>query len=156
MTPRATGPRLSSGIVVLRRGRSGWRTLILRVYRNWDLPKGRVEPGEDPLAAAVRETAEETALTGLNFRWGRESRDTQPYAGGKVVRCFLAESPDGTPALPINPELGRPEHHELRWVSLREARRLLPPRFQPILDWAEATVSGGSERPVAAGGVPGD
>jgi bis(5'-nucleosidyl)-tetraphosphatase len=139
-------PRLSAGIVVLRRSRSGWHTLVLRVYRNWDLPKGRVEPGEDPLAAALRETAEETGLTGLDFRWGRESRDTEPYAGGKVVRCFLAQSQAGTAALPINPDLGRPEHHEVRWVKLSEARRLLPPRFLPILDWAEATVCGERER----------
>lgn len=150
MTPRLRAPRLSSGIVVLRRSRSAWRTLLLRLYRNWDLPKGRVEPGEDALAAAVRETAEETSLTGLNFRWGSESRDTQPYAGGKVVRCFLAESTADVAALPINPELGRPEHHELRWVSLSEARRLLPPRFLPILDWAEATVLASADRSTAA------
>ncbi|MDE2264139.1 MAG: NUDIX domain-containing protein, partial [Gammaproteobacteria bacterium] len=38
--------RLSAGVVVLRRGAAGWLFLMLRAYRNWDFPKGMVEPGE--------------------------------------------------------------------------------------------------------------
>lgn len=36
----------SAGIVVLRRAPEGWRLLLLRAFRNWDLPKGRIEAGE--------------------------------------------------------------------------------------------------------------
>ena len=43
---------------------------MLRAYRNWDFPKGVVEPGENPLYAAVREVREETSLDALDFRWG--------------------------------------------------------------------------------------
>ena len=39
---------------------TSWRVLLLRVYNYWDCPKGVVEPGEDPLAAARREVREET------------------------------------------------------------------------------------------------
>jgi len=37
--------------------------------------------------------------------------------------------------LPINPQLGKPEHHEWRWVTLAEARTLVPDRLLPLLDW---------------------
>jgi len=36
----------------------------------------------------------------------------------------------------VSPELGRPEHHEWRWVSDDEAEDLLPPRLSRVLDWA--------------------
>ena len=42
--------------------------------------------------------------------------------------------------LAISHELGRPEHHEFRWVSFDEAEELLPPRLAPILDWARETL----------------
>ena len=43
-----------------------------------------------------------------------------PYARQKVARYYLGE-PSGEDVLPISPELGRPEHHEFRWVSFDEA-----------------------------------
>src|SRR5262245_26457123 len=52
-------PTLSAGVIVVRQADSGWLFLMLRAYRNWDFPKGLVESGEDPLAAARREVTEE-------------------------------------------------------------------------------------------------
>lgn len=131
--------RLAAGMVVVRRFAGEWRWLMLRAYRNWDFPKGEVEPGEDPLAAARREVAEETSLTSLAMRWGDDYCETAPY-GGKVARYYLAESPQGDVSLPISAELGRPEHHEFRWVDLEQARALAPPRLQPLLAWAAQRV----------------
>ena len=37
---------LSAGAVIVRGHGEARRYLILRAYRNWDFPKGRVEPGE--------------------------------------------------------------------------------------------------------------
>ena len=74
----------------------GWRCLVLRVYRNWDFPKGLVEPGEEPLEAALREVTEETGLRDLSLPWGEVWRETEPYAGGKVARYYVAESAAGT------------------------------------------------------------
>ena len=119
-----------------RRGNGGWRVLVLRAYRNWDFPKGVVEPGEAPLDAAIRETAEEAAISDLAFRWGEGYCETAPYGRGKVARYYLAETTQAFITLPISLELGHPEHNEWRWARFDEAERLLPPRLQPILAWA--------------------
>lgn len=128
--------RFSAGIVPVRREGDAWRWLLLRAYANWDFPKGTVEPGETPLAAALRETAEEAGLTDLNFRWGEVYCETAPYSRGKVARYYVAETMQQIITLPIAPELGRPEHDEWRWVDFDQARVILPPRLQPILAWA--------------------
>jgi 8-oxo-dGTP pyrophosphatase MutT (NUDIX family) len=73
------GRQLSAGIIVVRAADDGFRYLLLRAYRHWDFPKGRVEPGETPLAAAWRETEEETGLARLAFRWGESYFETEPY-----------------------------------------------------------------------------
>jgi len=132
--------KFSAGAVVVRPAAPGWRYLLLRVFRTWDFPKGGVEAGEAPLQAAVREVEEETGLTALDFRWGEPYRETERYSAGKVARYYVAASPVGDVRLPINPELGRPEHHEFRWVSYPEARRLLPARLQPILEWVHELI----------------
>jgi 8-oxo-dGTP pyrophosphatase MutT (NUDIX family) len=133
-TPASRPPgALSAGFVLVRRESGGWRFLMLRAYRNWDFPKGRVEPGEEPLAAARREVAEETGLTDLRLNWGPEYHETAPYGRNKVARYYLAEAPTGMVSLPIQPHLGRPEHHEWRWLTLPQALELAPPRLTPIL-----------------------
>lgn len=133
--------RFSAGAVVVRPAATGWRYLVLRVYRTWDFPKGGLEPGEDALAAAVREVKEEAGLTDLSFPWGEAYCDTEPYSGGKVARYFLALSPGQSVHLPVNPELGRPEHHEFRWLDYAAAQRVLPPRLQPVLQWAQGLLA---------------
>ncbi|MCU0841951.1 MAG: NUDIX domain-containing protein [Thiobacillaceae bacterium] len=134
---------MSAGVVVARREGGAWRLLVLRSYRNWDFPKGQVEPGETPLAAALRETEEETTLTGLDFRWGEAYREVGPYGSRrKLARYYLAETNAARVHLPISPELGRPEHDEWRWADFAEAARLLPERLQPVLAWARATLEG--------------
>lgn len=132
---------MAAGAVVLRRRDRRWQCLVLRAYRNWDFPKGLVEPGEEPLDAALREVAEETGLRGLELPWGEIWCETEPYAGGKVARFYVAESASGTVVLPINPQLGRPEHHEFRWLELDVAAHLLPTRLQRILRWAQTVAT---------------
>ncbi len=114
--------------------------LILRVYGNWDFPKGEIDPGEDGMTAAIREAEEEAAITDLRFPWGLEGCATAPYSRGKVATYFLGQTDKEEVELPISPELGRPEHHEGRWVDFDSAANLLPDRLQPILAWARARV----------------
>ena len=131
---------LAAGAVIARRAGDDWLLLVLRAYRNWDFPKGVVEAGEEPFAAARREVTEETGLTDLEFPLGEEHCDTLPYAGGKIARYFLAETTEENVRLPISDELGRPEHDEWRWVSFDEAEDLLPPRLAIVLDWVRRTL----------------
>ena len=131
---------ISAGVVPFRKTRQGWRLLVLRAYKNWDFPKGRIEAGEEPFDAAKRETEEETGLTDLDFPFGEIYRDTLPYAGGKIARYFLGETSVEDVKLPISHELGRAEHHEWRWVSFDEAEDLLPPRLALVLEWARETL----------------
>ena len=132
----------AAGAVVFRRTDRGIRILVLRAYRNWDFPKGMVDPGEEQLHAAKREVAEETGLTELDYPFGDEHRETVPYSGNKVARYYLAETAEHEIELPVSPELGRPEHHEYRWVTFDEAEHLLPPRLAVVLDWARKTLTG--------------
>ncbi len=141
-----TGARRSAGLVVVRQFGGQWRCLVLRAYRNWDLPKGTPEPGEQLLQTALRETAEETDLSVLTLPWGDEYRETEPYAKGKVARFYIALSTEGEASLPVSAELGRPEHHEFRWVSFATALKLLPPRFVPILRWAQSMAEGNPQK----------
>jgi bis(5'-nucleosidyl)-tetraphosphatase len=145
--------RFSAGVVVVRRFEDGTRFLLLRCFGYWDFPKGEVEPGEDPLETARREVAEETGLSGLDFRWGGDFTETPPYGRGKVARYYLAESPVGEVTLPVSPELGAPEHHEYRWVPPAEARGLLNARVGAVLEWATDRIGAGapSTRPDRTG-----
>jgi bis(5'-nucleosidyl)-tetraphosphatase len=133
---RSRGTKRAAGVVVVRDTADGPRVLLLRAYRNWDLPKGRLEADETPLEAAIREVREETGLSNLEFAWGEDSIETEPYAGGKVVRFYVARSPSGEVSLPINPALGRAEHHEFRWSPVDVALSLTVPRLQRVLQWA--------------------
>ena len=143
---KTKAPPRAAGVVVFRRTGNGIYLLILRAYKNWDFPKGMIEPGESELDAAKRETAEETGLADLEFPFGDEHQDTLAYSGGKVARYFLAETDKGVIELPVSAELGRPEHHEWRWVSFDEAEELLPPRLGVVLDWARRQLAIGKRR----------
>jgi 8-oxo-dGTP pyrophosphatase MutT (NUDIX family) len=134
-------PHRAAGAVVFRRSDRGIRLLVLRAYKNWDFPKGLIEPGEDALAAARREVLEETGLADLAYPFGDEFKETLPYSGNKVARYYLAETDAEKIELPVSPELGRPEHHEYRWISFDEAEDLLPPRLAVVLEWAKKTIT---------------
>ena len=131
----------AAGAVVFRRSDRGIRILLLRAYKNWDFPKGLVEPGETELSAAKREVEEETGLADLDYPFGDEFKETLPYSGNKVARYYLAETAAEKLELPVSPELGRAEHHEYRWVSFDEAEDLLPPRLAIVLEWVKKTLS---------------
>ena len=133
--------RFSAGVVVVHLADGAVRYLLLRAYKNWDFPKGLVEPGEQPLDAAKREVREETTLENLAFDWGTDYLDTGPYNKGKISRYYLARSDATKVHLPINPELGFPEHQEARWVGFDTALTMVSPRLKPVVQWASDIIA---------------
>ena len=133
---------LSSGVIVCRKEGDRWLFLLLRAYGYWDFPKGIVEPGEDPVHAAIRETEEETTIRDLDFRWGYDYRDTGPYNNRrKIARYYIAQTRTEKIELPVNPEIGKPEHDAYRWVTYEQALRMVAPRVRSALEWAMKTIS---------------
>lgn len=132
--------KLSCGAVVVRKAESGWVTLMLRAYRNWDFPKGICEAGETPMEAAVREVGEETGVTDLSFDWGDRFKETGPYNQGKVARYFLVRTEEEAVKMGISPELGRPEHQEYRWMDFDEAYDISSPRVRLVVQWARQVI----------------
>ena len=124
----------------MRQAPVGWLFLMLRAYRNWDFPKGEVDSGEEPLAAARREVREETLIDDLRFTWGEEYIETAPYSNNKIARYYLAETRAEHVTLPVSPELGRPEHNESRWMDFTTALAISSPRVAPIVRWAAGKI----------------
>ena len=131
---------LSCGVVVVRKTDDGWRTLMLRAYRNWDFPKGLMEQGETPMEAAVREVGEETGIRQLSFDWGDKYVETGPYNHGKVARYYLARTEEEEVVMGVVPELGRAEHHQSLWVDFDKAYDLTAPRVRAVVQWARQIV----------------
>jgi bis(5'-nucleosidyl)-tetraphosphatase len=73
--------------------------------------------------------------------------DTGPYNKGKIARYYIARSKETQIRLPINPDLGTPEHHEAKWVDYERALSMVSPRLQPVMRWAYGVVNHGAFRP---------
>ncbi|WP_052863556.1 NUDIX hydrolase [Streptomyces niger] len=96
-------------------------------YDDWSHPKGKLKRGEEALAAAVREVAEET---GTDCRPGPELPATHYDVNGrpKEVRYWAAEARGGT--FVPNDEVDR-----VVWLPPAEARGLLTQeRDRPLVD----------------------
>ena len=129
---------VSAGAVIVRWERTHFVYLLLRAHNFWDFPKGQTELGETPFEAACREIEEETTLTQLDFHWGHAYFETAPYfRGKKIARYYLAEINDLLIDLPINPELGHPEHNAWRWANRDQALKMVTPRVQGVIQWAD-------------------
>lgn len=131
---------LSAGIVVIRKVDDDYSYLLLRAFKHWDFPKGVVELGETPLDGACREVKEESTIEQLSFNWGYDYRETGPYGAGKIARYYIAETKQSEVSLPINPEIGIPEHDEYRWVTYDEGKLLVSARVRSVLNWAQSII----------------
>ena len=115
--------------------------LCLRAFSNWDFPKGEIEKGESKNSAAIRELEEETGYKmtdisftslGLAIPWF-----TCTYGSGKNKKKAFYNIVERTnrekePTLPVNPELGKPEHDEWQWVKISELVDILPERLKTM------------------------
>jgi predicted NUDIX family NTP pyrophosphohydrolase len=150
----------SAGIILYRRRNAGVEVLLVHpggpFWRHrdagaWMIPKGMVEPGEDPEDAALREFEEElgTRLEG-NPVFLRRVRQ----AGGKWVEAYAMEGDLDPEAITSNstviefpPRSGRyqsyPEVDRAQWFPLAEARAKMLPSQHPILDALAARLEPG-------------
>ena len=127
----------SYGIIPVAIGKNGeYLFLILRAFKNWDFPKGGPDAGEQPIQTAIREFLEETGILHIDLKWGDAFKETEVYSKSKVATYFFGSVTQQEITLPINPELGKPEHDEYRWATEAEAMELLPNRLKVILSWA--------------------
>jgi 8-oxo-dGTP pyrophosphatase MutT (NUDIX family) len=106
-----------AGAVAFRK--RGDRTLYLVISssdgRHWVLPKGHIEPGESPEAAALRELNEEAGVRGEIVE--RLPPQSFERAGAKVaVQYFLVRELAAAPAR---------ENRSIRWEDEPAAARLL-------------------------------
>ncbi|MFG3133444.1 NUDIX hydrolase [Streptomyces tendae] len=101
-------------------------------YDDWSHPKGKLKPGEAPLAGALREVAEET---GYAAEPGAELPTVRYLANGrpKEVRYWAAAATAG--AFAPSDEVDR-----ILWLSPEAARtRLTQPRDRALVDALLAT-----------------
>lgn len=97
MTRSRATREVSAGGVVYRIDDGRPLYLLIRdSYRNWGFPKGHLEHGEQPEAAALREVAEETGLADLVVRGTLSTIDWHFRFRGKLIHkiChfFLMET----------------------------------------------------------------
>ncbi len=120
MSAPTPAPVRAAGVVVFRPGR---RVLLVHRprYDDWSFPKGKVDPGEHPVATAVREVEEET---GLHVRLTRPLADQQYQAAGrpKSVRYWTgrAVGSDDVSGYAVNDEIDG-----VRWVPAEDAVAML-------------------------------
>jgi len=111
----------SAGVLVT----CGNKVLLLKSYRDFDLPKGKIEKGETEEQAARRELREETGIDNVTFSSLVPLKINYPLKNPKkkkIVYIFFGEVPTETVILSR-------EHQGYKWVTIEEAIRLLPERF---------------------------
>ena len=131
-------------VLVIRPHPRGWRVLVLRRAANtrcpgsWETVHGRIEPGERPEHAAVREVREETGLA-VERLYNLTVQPFYLHATGSiqvavVFAAFVGEG-DVTPSA---------EHERAEWLGVRAAaKRFAWPREREALAQARALLGGG-------------
>ncbi|XP_063700461.1 bis(5'-nucleosyl)-tetraphosphatase [asymmetrical] [Culicoides brevitarsis] len=108
----------AAGFVILRKLNDHIEYLMLKASygdHHWTPPKGHVDPGEDDMATALRETHEESGFTEQDliiFPNITKTLDYRVKNKDKSVVYWLAELRDVTKAVTLSEE-----HEDLKWVS---------------------------------------
>ena len=118
----------SAGILLFRRGGEGVEVLLVhpggpfwkrRDDGAWSIPKGEIEPGEEPLAAALRELAEELGpAPALEPEQLIELGSVRQRAG-KVVEAWAAEGD-------FDPDQLRSLEFEMEWPPRSDTQASFP------------------------------
>jgi predicted NUDIX family NTP pyrophosphohydrolase len=148
-------PVTSAGVLLFRRipalqvfvAHMGGPFWAKRHEHAWSIPKGLLEPGEEPLPAALREFAEEIGTPAPSVDY--VDLGTVRASSSKVLHVFAGEAPEfevdelrpGMFEMEWPPRSGRtaefPEVDEARWADAAEARTLLVKGQLAALDLLE-------------------
>lgn len=119
---------ISAGGVIYRRQPGATEVCLISTQdgKAWQLPKGIIEPGEEPEVAAQREVQEETGLLGELVKpldkieyWYVWNEDAGPVRVHKYVDFFLFRYVSGST------DDHDHEVDEARWYPLEEAEKTL-------------------------------
>jgi predicted NUDIX family NTP pyrophosphohydrolase len=151
-------PPRSAGVLPYKRGKNGLAVLLVHpggpYWRRkdkgaWQIPKGMIEEGEDPEAAARREAEEEL---GVRLTAALQPLGELRQAGGKRVEAFAVEQEIDTAAVTSisfemewPPRSGRvqsfPEVDAARWFDLAEAAEQMLLSQRPFLERLQALLA---------------
>ncbi|MCC6163031.1 MAG: NUDIX domain-containing protein [Acidobacteria bacterium] len=143
--------KTSAGVLLYRQGAEGVEVFLVhpggpywsrKDAGAWTIPKGEIEPGEDPLAAATREFLEET---GSEVAGPFRALGSVRMRSGKVVYAWATEGEIDATAIRSNvfsmewpPHSGRqrqfPEADRAAWFTIGEARTRILTGQAPLLD----------------------
>jgi len=157
--PQARRRNTSAGLLLFKRTSGDLLVLLAhpggpfwhkRDDHSWTIPKGLVEPGEEPLAAAQREFREET---GIEPRGPFVPLGAIKQRSGKTVHAWAWEGDADASAIVSNEGRtewprgsGRwvtyPEVDRCGWFDPTEARRRLIAAQAELVDRLEATLKG--------------
>ncbi|RJQ35945.1 NUDIX domain-containing protein [Candidatus Parcubacteria bacterium] len=127
-------PTISAGAIVYRRDAKGGVKFLLLYHGKgyWNFPKGKVEQGEQAMAAFLREVEEETGLRRQDLRLREGFRATDRYVFFdkrapanqgkgrtvvKIVILYLVETSKRDVRI-------SDEHEGFAWFTLEEATRI--------------------------------
>jgi predicted NUDIX family NTP pyrophosphohydrolase len=150
-------PRHSAGILLYRRRKGSMEVLLVhpggpfwagKDDGAWSIPKGEYARGEEPLAAARREFAEET---GVRVEGEAVALGSFRQSSAKIVDAWAIEGDFDPAALRSNtftmewpPRSGRmrevPEVDRAAWFTPEEAARKLLKGQRPILEALLSTI----------------
>ena len=150
-------PKKSAGLLLFRR-REGLEILLVhpggplwakKDEGAWSIPKGEIDPDEDPLAAARREFEEElgSSVTGdfVTLAPIRQASGKLVYAWAVEADFDTATFASGTFSMEWPPRSGRqqefPEVDRAEWFTIDEAKRKINKGQVPLLDECEQLIA---------------